>query len=128
MLDQFTRITQAAEIMNGASGTPQERLVRGFKAFYRAIIVSEDWPAHLWDQYNSICELVLAGGTLQKTADRMDLKTASECAERVATEMIDLAAAVDLARTHQLIPPPAVAPLADPGDSPGVPAESAGMC
>jgi hypothetical protein len=128
MLDQFHRINQAAEILNGASGTPQERLVRGFKAFYRAIIVSEDWPAHLWDQYNGICELVLAGGTLQKTANRMDLKTAGECAKRVATEMTDLAAAVDLVRAQRLISRPVVAPLAGQDDSPASPAEWTGMC
>jgi hypothetical protein len=111
MLDQCHRIIQAAEIVNGVSGTPQERLVRGFKAFYRATIVSGDWPGHLWDQYNGICEVVLAGGTLQKTADRMDLNSANECVKRVASQMTDLAAAVELARTQQVIPPPVVIPL-----------------
>ena len=124
MLDQFNRITQAAGILNGTVGTPQERLVRGFKAFYRAIIVSEDWPAHLWDQYNGICELVLAGGTLQKTADRMDLKTAGQCVRRVAMDMTDLAVAVELARMQRLMPPPVIIP-SDQGDSPE---KSAGMC
>jgi hypothetical protein len=111
MLDQFNRITQAVEILNGTCGTPQERLVKGFKAFYRATIVSDDWPAHLWDKYNGICETVLAGGTLQKTADRMDLKTASQCARQVASDMTDLAAAVELARTQRAVTPPVIAPL-----------------
>lgn len=128
MLDQFNRITQAIEILNGTTASPQERLVKGFKAFYRATIVSEDWPAHLWDKYNGICELVLAGGTLQKTADRMDLQTAAECTTRVAAEMTDLAAAVELTRIQQIVPPPVIVPLPGQDDSPAVPKEFAVMC
>lgn len=128
MLDQFICITKAAEILNGTTGAPQERLVRGFKAFYRATIVSEDWPAHLWDKYNGICELVLAGGTLQKTADGMSLETANACAKRVATDMTDLAAAVELARTQRLIPPPIISYSPGEDNSPADPAEFTGRC
>lgn len=32
MLDQFHSINQAAEILIGSGGTPQERLAKGFKA------------------------------------------------------------------------------------------------
>jgi hypothetical protein len=125
MLDQFNRITQAVEILNSTSGTPQERLVKGFKAFYRATIVSDDWPAPLWDQYNGICETLLAGGTLQNTADGMDLETAGQCARQVAKDMTDLAAAVELARTQRLIPHPVIAPLPGEDDPRADPAEFA---
>ena len=111
MLDQFNRINQAVEILRGTSGTPQERLVSGFKAFYRATIVSDDWPAYLWDRYNGICGMFLAGGTVQKTADAMNPDAASECVRQVAKDMTDLAAAVELTRTQRVIPPPIVAPL-----------------
>lgn len=121
MLDQFHGIIQAVNLLNGTSGTPQERLFRGFTAFYRATIRSEDWPAHLWDKYNGICGLVLACGTLRKTTESMDPTTASECARRVAREMTELAAAVELTRTQRKIPPPVVAPI--PGqDSSAAPA------
>jgi hypothetical protein len=127
MLDQFNSITQAVEILNGASGTPQERLVNGFKAFYRATIVSEDWPAHLWDMYNGICGTLLAGGTLQRTADGMDLNAASECATQVARNMTDLAVAVELARTQRLMPPPTTDLLPGQDDPPEVSSAFAGI-
>jgi len=111
MLDQFHSINQAAEILVGTVGTPQERLAKGFKAFRRATIFSNDWPAALWDKYNCICDTLLAGGTCQKTIDRMDLKTASECAAQISRAMKDLAVAVELARSHVVIQPPATTPL-----------------
>ncbi len=111
MLDQFNRITEAADILSGISGTPQERLVKGFKAFYRATIVSDDWPAHLWEKYNDICETLLAGGTLQKTVDGMNLKIAGECSKKVAKDMTDLAAAVEIVRNQRVIPHSIIAPL-----------------
>jgi hypothetical protein len=128
MLNQSQLITQAVEILNDTTGPPQERLVKGFKVFYRATIMSEDWPAHLWDKYNAICELALAGGTVQKTADRMDLKSAGEYTQRVAREMAGLAAALDLARAQRLIPPPVVSLLRASDHSWAGPAEIAGTC
>jgi hypothetical protein len=97
LLDQVHRIIQAAEILTGAVGTPQERLAEGFKAFRRATISSNAWSVALWEQYNDICGTLLAGGTWQKTIGRMDLKTASECASQVSKAMRDLALAVELA-------------------------------
>ena len=111
MLDQFHSINQAAEILAGTVGTPQERLAKGFKAFRRATILSNGWPAAVWEKYDCICSTLLAGGTWQKTIDRMDLKTASECAAQTSKAMKDLAVAVKLARSHVVIPPPATAPL-----------------
>lgn len=97
MLDQVHRINQAAEMIVGPIGTPQERLAQGFKAFRKATILSNAWTVALWEQYNEICGTLLAGGTWQKTIDRMDLKTASECASQVSKAMKDLADAVELA-------------------------------
>ena len=111
MLDQFHSITQAAEILVGTVGTPQERLAKGFKAFRRATIFSNDWPVGLWEKYNCICDTLLAGGTWQKTIDRMNLKTASECATQISKAMKDLAVAVELAGSHVAILPPATTPL-----------------
>lgn len=107
MLDQSHNINQAAEILVGTVGTPQERLAKGFKAFRRATIISNNWPVELWEKYNCICDTLLAGGTWQKTIDRMDPKTASRCAERVSAAMKDLALAVQFVRSHPLKPPPA---------------------
>ena len=104
MLDQCQSINQAAEILLGTVGTPQERLAIGFKAFRKATLISSDWPVALWEKYNRICETLLAGGTWQKTIDRMDLKTASECATQISEAMKDLAVAVELARSQVLIP------------------------
>ena len=81
MLDQFQSINQAAEIVAGPMGSPQERLAKGFKAFRRATVASDDWSAESWEKYDCICSTLLAGGTWQKTIDRMDLKTANECAD-----------------------------------------------
>jgi hypothetical protein len=128
MLDQFNRITQAAEILSGTFGTPQDRLVKGFKAFYRATIVSDDWPAHLWEKYNNICETLLAGGTLQKTVDGMNPKSAGECSKQVAQDMKDLAAAVELVRTQRMIPPSVIAPLPSLDTSLTAPIAVAGKC
>jgi len=111
MLDQFHSILQAAEMSIDTVGTPQERLAKSFRAFRRATVFNNDWPAELWEKYNCICDTLLAGGTWQKTIDRMDLKTASECATQVSTAMKDLAAAVERARSHVAIPPPAITPL-----------------
>jgi hypothetical protein len=111
MLDQVYSIIQAAEILVGTVGTPQERLAKGFKAFRRATIFSDDWPVGLWVKYNCICETLLAGGTWQKTIGRMDLKTASECATQISKAMRDLAVAVELARSHVVILPAATTPL-----------------
>ncbi len=110
MLDQCQSINQAAEILLGTVGTPQERLAIGFKAFRKATLISSDWPVALWEKYNGICETLLAGGTWQKTIDRMDLKTASECATQISEAMKDLAVAVELARSQVLIPPPTPSP------------------
>ena len=52
MLNQFHLITQAAEILDGTTGAPQERLVKGFKASCRATIANEDWPASVWSVFN----------------------------------------------------------------------------
>ena len=105
MLDQFHSINQAAEILIGSGGTPQERLAKGFKAFRQATLFSSDWPTALWEKYNGICETLLAGGTWQKTMDRMDLKTASKCATQISEAMKDLAVAVELAGSQVVIPP-----------------------
>ena len=113
MLEQFHSINQAAEILVGTVGTPQERLAKGFRAFRRATIFSNDWPVALWEKYNCICDTLLAGGTWQKTIDRMDLKAASECATQISKAMKDLAVAVKLARSHLVIVPPATTPLSD---------------
>jgi hypothetical protein len=94
MLNQFHSINQAAEILVGTVGTPQERLANGFKAFRRATMVSNDWPVALWQKYNGICDTLLAGGTWQKTIDSMELKAASECATQISKAMKDLAVAV----------------------------------
>ena len=121
MVDQFHSIKQAAEILVGTVGTPQERLAKGFKAFRRATIFNKDWPVALWEKYNCICNTLLAGGTWQKTLDRMDLKTASECATQISRAMKDLAVAVELARRHIVILAPATTPLSvlDPSESSG---------
>lgn len=104
MLDQFHSIVQAAEMLEGTVGTPHERLAKGFKAFRQATLFSNDWPAELWEQYNGICSTLLAGGTWQKTIERMDLKTASECATHVSHAMKNLAVAVEAARKHAVEP------------------------
>lgn len=114
MLDQFHGIDQAAEIVAGTFGTPQERLAKGFKAFRRATIDNHDWPVELWEKYNCICDILLAGGTWQKTIDRMDLNTASECAAQVSGAMKDLADAVELARSKVVILPTVTIPLSVP--------------
>jgi hypothetical protein len=105
--DQVRGINQAAEMVVGTVGTSKERLANGFKAFRQATIFSNDWPVALWEKYNCICETLLAGGTWQKTIDGMDLKTASECATQISKVMKDLAVAVELARRHVMLPPPA---------------------
>jgi hypothetical protein len=104
MLDQYHSIVQAAEILVGTVGTPQERLAKGFKAFRQATIFSNDWPAELWEKYNGICETLLAGGTWQKTIARMDLETASQCATHISKAMKNLAVAVDVARKRAMVP------------------------
>lgn len=128
MLDQFNRITQAVEILNDTTGTPQERLIKGFRAFYQATIVSDDWPADLWEKYNGICETLLTGGTLQKTVDGMNLETAGECSNQVAKDMTDLAAAVEVVRAHRANPRPITAPLPGLDTSPTGPVTIAGIC
>ena len=110
MLDQFHSINQAAEILVGSVGTPHERLAKGFKAFRRATILSNDWPVALWEKYNGICETLLAGGTWQKTIDTMDVTTASECASQISEAMKDLAVGVELARSQVVIHPPTPSP------------------
>lgn len=107
MVDQVRSIIQAAEMLVGTVGTPQERLAKGFTAFRQAAIFSEDWPVDVWEEYNCICGTLLAGGTWQKTIGRMGLKTASECAIQICEAMKDLAVAVQLARSRLAILPPA---------------------
>ena len=111
MSDQVQSILEAAKTLVGTVGTPRERLAKGFKAFRQATIYCNDWPVGLWERYRCICDTFLADGTWQKTIDRMDLKTASECATQISKAMEDLAAAVKLARSHVVIPPPATTPL-----------------
>jgi len=111
VLDQFHSINRAAEILVGTVETPQERLAKGFKAFRRATIFSNDWPTQLWEKYDCICNTLLANGTWQKTIDSMDLKTASECATQISKAMKDLAVAVELARSDSVVRPPATTPL-----------------
>ena len=111
MLDQVHSIIQSAEILVGIVGTPQERLTKGFKAFRRATIFSNDWPVGLWEKYNCLCGTLLAGGTWQKTIDKMDLKAASECATQISKAMKDFAVAVELARSHVVILSLATTPL-----------------
>ena len=111
MLDQFHSINQAAEILVGTVGTPQERLAKGFTAFRRATIFSNDWPVQLWEKYDCICNTLLGNRTWQKTIDSMDLKTASECATQISKAMKDLAVAVEVARSHLVIRTPANTPL-----------------
>ena len=113
MLNQVHSIVQAAEIVVGTVGTPQERLAKGFKAFRQATMLSNDWPVTLWEKYNGICDTLLAGGTWQKTIDRMDLKTASQCATQISKAMKDLAVGVKLAHRHVVIRPRATIPLSD---------------
>ena len=111
MLNQVHSIVQAAEIVVGTVGTPQERLAKGFKAFREATILSNDWPVALWEKYNGICNTLLAGGTWQKTIDRTDLTTASECATQISEAMKDLAVGVKLAHHHVVIRPRATTSL-----------------
>lgn len=111
MLDQFHSIIQAAEIVVGTVGTPQQRLAKGFKAFRLATIFSKDWSAELWEKYDCICNTLLAGGTWQKTIDRMNLTTASDSATQISEAMKDLAVAVELARSQVVILPPATTPV-----------------
>ena len=111
MLDQLHSINQAAEILAGSVGTPQEQLAKGFKAFRQATIFSDDWPVESWERYDCICNTLLAGGTWQKTIDSMDLKTASECTTQISEAMKDLAADVELFRSHLVILPLATTPL-----------------
>ena len=111
MLDQVHSIIQAAEILVGTVGTPQDRLAKGFTAFRQAAIFSDDWPVAVWGKYNCICETLLAGGTWQKTIGRMDVKTASECATHISKAMKDLAVAVELASSHVAILSPVTTPL-----------------
>ena len=99
MLDQFHSILQAAEMSIDTVGTPQERLAKSFRAFRRATVFNNDWPAELWEKYNGICNTLLAGGTWQGTIGRVDLKTASQCATQISEAMKDLAVAVELARS-----------------------------
>jgi hypothetical protein len=108
MLDQYHSITQAAGIVAGTAGSPQERLAKGFKAFRRATILSNDWPVELWEKYDCICNTLLAGGTWQRTIDKMDLKAASECGAQISKAMKDLAVDVELARRHAEVPHVAV--------------------
>lgn len=110
MLDQVHSILQAAEILVDSVGTPQERLAKGFKAFRRATILSTDWSAALWEKYDFICDILLAGGTWQKTIAGMDPKTASECASQVSEVMKDLAIAVAVARNKAVLLPSATTP------------------
>ena len=104
MLDQVACIAQAAEVLTGTAGTPQERLAKGFKAFRKATICIEHWPVDLWEEYDRICNTLLAAGTWQKTIDRMDSTTAGECARKVSKAMRDLAIGVELA-TGRTRPP-----------------------
>lgn len=101
MLDQVRSIVQAADMLVGRVGTPQERLAKGFTAFRQAAIFSQDWPVDVWEKYNCICETLLAGGTWQKTIGRMGLQAASECATQISRAMNDLAVAVELARSSR---------------------------
>jgi hypothetical protein len=107
MLDQCHSINQAAEIVVGPVGSPHERLVNGFRAFRRATIASDDWPVDLWAKYDCICNTLLAGGTWQKTIDRMDLKTANECATPISNAMKGLADDMKRAMSHPAIRPSA---------------------
>jgi hypothetical protein len=93
MLAQVHSIIQAAELLVGTVGSPQERLAKGLKAFWRATIFGNDWPVELWKRCNCICDSVSACGTW--TMDRMDLKTARECATQLSKAMKDLAVAVE---------------------------------
>ena len=72
---------------------------------------TKNWSVELWEKYDCICDTLLAGGTWQKTIDRMDLKTASECATQISTAMKDFAVAVELARSHVVILPLETTPL-----------------
>jgi hypothetical protein len=110
MMDQFHSIIQAAEILVGTVGTPQERIARSFKAFRQATLFSNDWPVELWERYNGICATLLSGGTWQKTIARMDLKAANECARHIYKAMKNLAAAVETARMHAVAAHAAVRP------------------
>ena len=98
MSDQVDNIIEAAKILVGAVGTAQERLAKGFRAFRQATLLSSDWSVVSWEKYNGICDILLAGGTWQKTIGRMDEKTASQCAAQVSQAMKDLAVAVEFAR------------------------------
>lgn len=100
MTDQIHSIVQAAEIVGGGEGTPQERLAQGFKAFRRATVASSDWPVELWEKYDCICDTLLAGGTWQKTIDQMDPQTAGECTAHVSKAMKAFAAALESVRNH----------------------------
>jgi hypothetical protein len=112
MSEQVHNILEAAKTLVGTVGTPQERLAKGFKAFRQATISSNDWSGALWEKYNCICDTLLAGGTWQKTIDRMDLKTACQCATQISKAMKKLAIAVEFARRPVVIPAPITTSLA----------------
>ncbi len=113
MTDQIHSIVQAAEIVAAGEGTPQERLAQGFKAFRRATVASSEWPVELWEKYDCICDRLLAGGTWQKTIDRMDPQTAGECTAHVSKAMKAFAAAVEGVRNHAALSHGAVASARD---------------
>ena len=100
MSDQFSHVANAVGILNSTVGTPQERIADGGSEFWRAMAHLGKWPPDLLKKARRICTVLLWDGfSMEGTVPfKKKLYTIGEWATRIAKDMANLAADIELAR------------------------------
>jgi outer membrane murein-binding lipoprotein Lpp len=102
--DLLHHVAEAAETLAGPHGTAKEKLVKAGSQFWAAMQYPDEWTPELLDRADRICETLLAGGTIETTAKKMDSETAATTVTELAATMARLAVDIAVARTGNQLP------------------------
>jgi len=100
---QVCPIAQAAQFLASGSGTTKEKLITGGKMLWAATTLSKDWPPGLVEKSNRAQRLLFTGGSIQRTVDGMNEKTAAECLKELSKDVAELAAGLEQARNQRRV-------------------------
>jgi hypothetical protein len=96
-------IAQAAQFLASDSGTTKERLIIGGKMLWAVTTLSKDWSPSLVEKSKRAQRVLITGGSIPRTVDGMNEKTAAECLKQLTKEMAELAAELEQARNQRRV-------------------------
>ena len=97
-------VEQAATFLKTSSAPPKEKLVIGGKLLWAATMRSEDWTPELLDRARTAYKFLFKHGSMKKTVQQMDEKNARRYLTQFTTDVTQLAADIEQARSKQRPP------------------------